>query len=173
MASTETSTETITNVAELELIEFKRKVRARAIVAYRDGDWCLGGLNEALEELGLQPYLGAGAWTGTAQLDATVHVRDDYDLELTEENIRQYVEPKSNDSDVTIVIGDIALVGFTKHADIPAVTVAVKVPVRVTDTEYEDTATGWVEDALHLRQVARGVLVSGKSVSQVELANYQ
>lgn len=37
--------------------EFKRQVRNIAIEQHHEGRWCRAGLNEKLEELGLEPYI--------------------------------------------------------------------------------------------------------------------
>jgi hypothetical protein len=86
---TEPTDETVTLLADLrmklaaaeegryeavhQLEAFKRNVRGRAVkVWYEQGNWCLEGLNETLETLGLEEY------EPKAEVTLTVRVRFDY-----------------------------------------------------------------------------------------------
>lgn len=151
-----TAIETITDPAvELELVRseleaFRRKVRRRAIAAFHDGDWCLQGLNDALVEIGLERYVGAGKWTGTAKLTALVESNTRGGV-LTRENALDFLKVVSDDSEVIPAADDATVIDFrTSEEDELAFHVTVQVSFIVLDQLYQESAEDWARSGLSL-----------------------
>jgi|SRR5688572_6942791 hypothetical protein len=63
------------NVASRDLNAFRDKVRTKAIEVAKEEGWCTEGLNQALRDLGLDPY--AQKWRISLTVD--VEADDEYD----------------------------------------------------------------------------------------------
>lgn len=86
-----------------QLEEYKARVRAKAIEVAREEEWCRSGLNEALEDLDLEPVESHFEMEITVKLKMRVEVGDDFDgYDATNEELRQYFERQVQISDITV-----------------------------------------------------------------------
>lgn len=86
-----------------QLQNFKREVKRIAIEQMREGRWCMGGMNEKLEELGLEPYVPRYIVSLAVELVMEVYADDEDDAADT---ARRDLTIKSDD-DNYIDVGDV------------------------------------------------------------------
>ena len=65
--------------ARADLDRFKRDVRELAIETAREQGWCYSGLNDALEQLGLERVVTKYSVRAVIELDFMVEIGDDFD----------------------------------------------------------------------------------------------
>lgn len=135
---------------QTDLDRFKQKVRRLAIRVHHDEGWCIDGLNDGLEELGLARYAGKPRLTGTARLTATVawsRGTRGARPALTVDTVGTYLRATSTDYDVRLDASRVT--AFAPDGD-GGGTVTVEATFHVRDTRDEQLATGWVRSGLRL-----------------------
>jgi hypothetical protein len=87
--------------AQTTLDSFRDQVREKAIEVAKENNFCNGGLNEVLEELGLQPLPSVFTveieFTATQTVTVEISAEDLYEDQRDEDGVRSYVVSHADD----------------------------------------------------------------------------
>jgi hypothetical protein len=140
---------------QTELDRFKQQVRRLAIQVHHDEGWCIDGLNDGLDELGLARYAGKPRLIGTARLTATVawprNVRVAQRSALTVDTVGNFLRATSTDYDVRLRASRVTAFAIDGQGG----TVTVEATVEVREIRDQEIATRWVSGGLTLSGTLR------------------
>jgi hypothetical protein len=94
---------------------FRGQVRQEIIRQHRDGDWCLSGSNDALDDLGLDRIQNTLTGSVTLTVEVTVNRADTHDTAASW--IEAALDATSTDHDVVIEDVDIGEVNLDRQID--------------------------------------------------------
>lgn len=164
-----TEPEIITN-PKTELDRFKQKVRRIAIETHHEEGWCMTGLNDALERLGLARYAGPFRFAGSVEVTASAWLEAGDPLTL--EQAARHTVVGSTDGDVRITGQELISIGDPDEDGHQTVT--FRVSFTVINTDYKESAEDWTHNALEVRRARPydgGVLqvaLTGHDVGDIE-----